>query len=160
MIQINAYKEFFDSAIAWANANADEEITVGKIITSLVMAVEENHLIKKIKDKPGIILAIKYPSADSQGDEDGYAERNKCLVYCVTKWDPGKVNDAEELENYAILQELTRRIKEYLNTSDKGPGICGVNNGLYSSLRTEWEFNVFGGYNGLSISFDLRNFTL
>ncbi|MEA4976009.1 MAG: hypothetical protein VB046_09765 [Paludibacter sp.] len=160
MIQITAFKEFFESAIVWANAKADTEITGGKTISSLIMAVEENHLIKKIKDKAGIVLAIKYPSSDSQGDEDGYAERNKCLIYCVTKWDPGKVTDAEETNHYSVLQELTRRVKEYLNTSDKGPGICGVENGLYSGFRTEWEYNIFGGYYGLSVSFDLRNFTL
>lgn len=160
MIQIKAYKAFFQAALTWANAEADTEITGGKIITGLVMAVEESHLIKKIKDKAGITLAIKYPSTDSQGDEDNYAERNKCLIYVITKWDPGKVDDDDEVTLYAVLQELTKCVKEYLITSDKGPGICGIENGLYSGFRTEWEFNIFGGYNGLSVSFDLRNFTL
>ncbi len=160
MIQITAFKEFFEAAIIWANAKADSEITGGKTISSLVMAVEENHLIKKVKDKAGIILAIKYPSADSQGDEDNYSERNKCLIFCITKWDPGKTTDQDEANNYAVLQEFTMQIKNYLITSDKGPGICGIENGLYSGFRTEWEYNIFGGYNGLSVSFDLRNFTL
>ena len=160
MIQIQAYKTFFQSAIDSANSNSDVEITGGKQITELVMTIEESHLIKKIKDKAGILLAVKYPPTDSQGDEDNYSERNKCLIYCLTKWDASKVDDTEELNHYAILQELTMKIKNYLIKYDKGEGICGIENGLYSGFRTEWEYNIFGGYNGLSISFDLRNFTL
>lgn len=160
MIQIQSYKEFFQKAIEWSNTNSNEDITGGKNIQHLVMAVEENHLVKKVKDKSGIILALRYPPSDSQGNEDNYAERNKCLIFIVMKWDASSVKESEEIGLFAALQEHTKKIKEYLLSEKKEDDFCNTENQLYSPFTTEWEYNIFGGYNGLSVSFDLRNYSL
>jgi len=31
---------------------------------------------------------------------------------------------------------------------------------LAKTIRTEWEYQIYGGFNGMSISFDLKDFSL
>ena len=52
--------EFNDEA-EWKDAPE-----LGKKIDRVIVSATESHMIKKVKDKPGIVLAAKMPDADSE----------------------------------------------------------------------------------------------
>lgn len=59
--------------------------------------------------------------------------------------------DEEELQHYALLQRIMELVKKELQAMDF---VCGELSPA-DGMLTEWEYDVFGGFNGLSIGLKL-----
>lgn len=123
-------------------------------IDGTVIAVSEKHLVKKLKDSMGLILCANYPDAVSQGTEDNYRERNSLLLFLIEKVSSGQETDEEELLHYARIQQVMQLLKTKLREMDF---FCGEVDGA-ESMTVEWEYDVFGGWNGMSIGLNLVDY--
>ena len=115
-------------------------------IDGTVIAVSEKHLVKKLRDCTGLMLCANYPDAVSQGNEDNYRERNSLLLFLIEKVPSGQETDEEELLHYARIQQVMQLLKTKLREMDF---FCGT---------VEWEYDVFGGWNGMSIGLNLVDY--
>ena len=161
MIPIKIYNTLLSQIISSVNATIDAQNIetpsfVVPHISKAIITVNEAHAIKKLKDAAGVVLIARMYDADTKtdGTTDNYAELNHQLLYVVKKTTASEFTDAAELDEYAIYQRIATLIKEYILNRK----VC--NSLLDKPFHTEWEYNVFGGYNGLSISFDLKDFDL
>lgn len=162
MINIIRFKEFLAELKAEVNSAliANDADFAGQI-GDVILSPTESHLIKKIKDKSGIVLAVKMADSDTEIDSvDNFSEHDHELLFILEKIDPASQSDDVEAETYAKLQTIMAEVKA--NIMDKGLNgtICGDEEKLSKPFKTEWEYQVFGGFNGLSVSFDLQNFRL
>lgn len=123
-------------------------------IDGTVIAVSEKHLVKKLKDSMGLILCANYPDAVSQGNEDNYREQNSLLLFLIEKVPSGQETDEEELLHYARIQQVMQLLKTKLREMDF---FCGEVEGA-ESMTVEWEYDVFGGWNGMSIGLNLVDY--
>ena len=121
-------------------------------IDGTVIAVSEKHLVKKLRDCTGLMLCANYPDAVSQGNEDNYRERNSLLL--IEKVPSGQETDEEELLHYARIQQVMQLLKTKLREMDF---FCGEVEGA-ESMTVEWEYDVFGGWNGMSIGLNLVDY--
>jgi len=150
------------------NGNTTDEIPVGLIlegkrIDKIVIASTESNLVKKIKDLSGVILALKMPDADTEMESvDNYWEMNHQLLFLLEKVNDGQLTPDSETFHYAKIQYIMKLVKEYMLS-------CGLNGWSLSEsndetlakpFHAEWEYNQFGGFNGMSVSFDLKDFSL
>lgn len=130
-------------------------------IDKVILSPTEQHMVKKLKDLSGVILAVKMPDSDSEiQTPDSYAEMNHVVAFLFEKVEPGKHSDAQERQHYNGIQATMRKVKEYILTQGLNGDGCGGDETLAKAFRTEWEYQAFGGFNGLSISFDLKDFEL
>ena len=67
----------------------------------------------------------------------------------------GQLNDEDELSHYAALQQLMVSLRDYLMSN---PFVCDNEMQVTTDLNIEWEYDIFGGWNGLSIGFKLRDY--
>lgn len=148
MINIQRYREML----------AELKERVNKVsrtkIDGTVIAVSEKHLVKKLKDSIGLMLCANYPDAVSQGNEDNYSERNSLLLFLIEKVPSGRETDEEELLHYARIQQVMQLLKTKLREMDF---FCGEVEGA-ESMTVEWEYDVFGGWNGMSIGLNLVDY--
>ena len=148
MINIQRYREML----------AELKERVNKVsrtkIDGTVIAVSEKHLVKKLKDRMGLIQCANYPDAVSQGTEDNYRERNSLLLFLIEKVPSGRETDEEELLHYARIQQVMQLLKTKLREMDF---FCGEVDGA-ESMTVEWEYDVFGGWNGMSIGLNLVDY--
>lgn len=124
-------------------------------IDGIALAVHEGHIIRKLRDRRGILLCGKYPDAQVNGGADAFSTDNQMLLFLLEKVPSGQHNDEEELAHYASLQTLMASLKTELLD---GQMMCDDSVRLTSSLTIEWEYDIFGGWNGLSVSFKLEDF--
>ena len=123
-------------------------------IDGTVIAVSEKHLVKKLRDCTGLMLCSNYPDAVSQGNEYNYRERNSLLLFLIEKVPSGQETDEEELLHYARIQQVMQLLKTKLREMDF---FCGEVEGA-ESMTVEWEYDVFGGWNGMSIGLNLVDY--
>ena len=123
-------------------------------IDGTVIAVSEKHLVKKLRDCTGLMLCANYPDAVSQGNEDNYRERNSLLLFLIEKVPSGQETDEEELLHYARIQQVMQLLKTKLWEMDS---FCAEVEGA-ESMTVEWEYDVFGGWNGMSIGLNLVDY--
>ena len=66
----------------------------------------------------------------------------------------GQQTDEAELQHYARIQRMMRILRDALLEND---AFCGeLRSG--DDLLTEWEYDIYGGWNGLSIGLDIEDF--
>lgn len=147
MIQIQRYREFLIELTAEVNKVSETPID------GVMIAVNEAHMVKKLRDAQGVWLCANYPDADLSGDYDSSEEKNKVLLFVLEKVPSGQHCDADELLHYAKMQQLTEIVKDKLLQS----GFACLELGAKDGMRTEWEYDIFGGFNGLSIGLNLTN---
>ena len=157
----------FQDGVWIYNGNVSDGIseggTVGKKIDHIVIAATESNLVKKIKDLDGVILALKMPDTDTEMESvDNYWEMNHQLLFLLEKINDGQLKPDSETFHYAKIQYIMKLVKEYMLS-------CGLNGWSLSEsndetlakpFHAEWEYNQFGGFNGMSVSFDLKDFSL
>lgn len=126
-------------------------------IDEIVIAADERHLIKRLNDKRGTVLAVSLPAADSSAnDENNYSDRNNIFLFILEKKHQDQT-EIEELAHYQEMQVIAKGIKEFIiEQKEAGSEFFAFAN--ESRIRTEAEYNVFGGYNGYSIGFELKDF--
>lgn len=148
MINILRYREILAELKARINARTETQID------GVVIAVSDKHLTKKLKDQAGLFLCSNYPDAESKGGADNYREDNRLLLFLLEKVPAGDETDEEEMTHYAQIQEVMQVLKEEIRSLDF---VCGEISGG-EEISTEWEYDVFGGFNGLSIGLKLADY--
>ncbi|WP_321424861.1 hypothetical protein [uncultured Bacteroides sp.] len=149
MIGIQRFREILVEISSQANAELEDKID------KCVLAVKEDHLQKKITDMPGVVLCANFPDAEMQREHaDKYSEDNIILLMLLEKVNAGEQTEEQELQHYAKMQTIIQKIKEiigqrYFNCDELRTG---------HKIRTEWEYNVYGGFNGLSIALTLEDY--
>lgn len=150
MIEIKRFKEWLIELKESVNIQTD----VAQI-DNVAIAVREGHMIRKLKDKRGIILCAKYPDCKTSGDIDSYTGDNDIVLFLLEKVPSGLQTDEDELTHYAGLQQLMLILRDQLM---KAPFVCNDELQVKSDLTIEWEYDIFGGWNGLSIGFKLQDY--
>jgi|GEM_PF-709935 len=120
-------------------------------LKGFVLVANEKHLVRKLGDKSGVWIAVTIPSADPESpDEDNVAENNIFWMFILEKVDPGSLSNADELQHYQKIQDITTAIKNWLrNQKLEGNEFLEFLN--LASLHTDPEYQ-FGGWNGWSIN--------
>lgn len=129
-------------------------------IDQVVVGVTEVQLSKKLNDKKGVLLVGYLPTSNSDiQTADNYSEDNHCLLFIMEKREPSKYTEEKELKHLDDMQKIMREVKQWI-LSHGFNGDTGEPETLSKPFRTEWEHQIYGNYNGLSISFDLKDFEL
>ncbi|RGN42590.1 MULTISPECIES: hypothetical protein [unclassified Bacteroides] len=150
MIKIKEFREFV--ADIRGKVNADME----NAIAGTIVAVKEEHLIKKLKDKDKLWLCSNFPDADDiVENRDSYNTNNHVLFFLLEKVSSGQQNDEEEAEFYERIQEVMEKVKELIKTDITS---CSYSYKAPKNIKTEWEYNIYGGFSGMSIGFDLKDY--
>lgn len=150
MIDIVKFREILLELRARTNLASGEER-----ITGVAMAVREGHMIKKLKDKEGIWLCANYPDATDTGNTDMHSSQNRVLLFLLEKVASGQHTDEEELLHYARLQRLFLLLRDELRNRES---YCGEFASNGADMKIEWEYDIFGGWNGLSVSINLEDY--
>lgn len=148
MIEIKLYKELLMDLVAKVNLQVKDRIE------GVQMGVHEGHLQKKLKDREGVWLCSNFPDAELRGEFDNYEEQNKVVLFLVEKVPSGKWTDDQELEHYARLQRIMGAVKQALLASELACTELKADKGM----RTEWEYDIFGGFNGLSLGLNMTDY--
>ena len=125
-------------------------------IDSYILAATEESLIKKIKDKSGIILAAVIPSADPDSESvDNIKENNISYLFIISKLDSSSKTPEAELTLYEQTQDAINLVKKQI-LADKNdyanyPFLYELDP---NTIHTDPENNIFGGYDGWSISLE------
>lgn len=117
-------------------------------VSGVCLGVSEGQLIKKLRDKKGVWLCANYPAFKVNGKEDASVDTYGILLYLVEKVPSGSQSDEEEIQHYARMQRLMVDLIEELI----GPAWNCLDLVPVDGLNVEWEYDVFGGWNGMSVS--------
>lgn len=153
MIPINYYREFVAELVNYAKqaAQLNEDVTIR-------LAVTEQQLINLLKDQGGIVVAGNIPGADITQANSWYQSEGECLLLVLEKMPEDYQGMEQEFERYAVLQRLMTEIVRILTNADGFDRFCDKGKMDYSRpLVVEWEYNTYGGFNGLSVTFRLKD---
>lgn len=147
MINILQFRELCIELQHKVNAISDSQID------TVVMAVREEHMVKKLQNKFSITLCASFPDAQSSGTEDNYTDNQQAFFFVVKRLAPGQLDDETEITTYAELQDIMLNLRDvireyYSECMDIIPE---------ESYKIEWEYQIFGGVNGLSMGVTFKN---
>lgn len=152
MIPINDYRQFVSELVNSAKtaAKIDDNITIR-------LAVTETQLVNLLKDKAGIVVAGNIPGAEIS-KRSWFQSEGECLVMVLEKMPEDYQGTESEFESYSKLQQLMIEIVRLLTNYDGFDNFCDKGEVDYSRpLVVEWEYNTYGGFNGLSVTFKLKD---
>jgi len=150
MIAINNYRQFIAELVAAAARNCEEETP------KIKLAVTEDQLINMLKDMAGIVVAGNIPGSDIHHKSYTWSE-GECIIYVLEKWPADKQGIQWEYDEFARIQRLMAAIVRLL-TGEDFQEFCDQGELDYSrGLTIEWEYNNFGGFNGMSAAFRLKD---
>lgn len=153
MIAINDYRQFIAELVNYAKAEAG---FTGDI--TIRLAVTESQLINLLKDQAGVVVAGNIPGADISNGAGWFQSDGECLLYVIEKMSEDRQGTEREFDRYAELQRLMIEIVKLLANADGFDRFCDKGQMDYSRpLVVEWEYNTLGGFNGLSVSFRLKD---
>lgn len=153
MITLHSLQELAADCMAEVNTKLESDKIAG-----CVLCIDEKHAVKKLGDRTGIQLLVKYPSSDTEGrNEDNYSESNDLLIYVIEKWDEGQFNYQQEMDRFNLLQQVNRKVKGYFKHNIRAL-MC--ERSLDKPFHTEFEYMQFGSWNGLSNSFSVKDYDL
>ena len=75
------------------------------------------------------------------------------IFFICEKIASGSKTDEEELLHYAKLQRIMCVLKEIIRQDE----YCNYLS-VGSKMRTEWEYSMFGGFNGLSLGLTIADY--
>lgn len=152
MIQINDYRQFIAELINYARQQAGIEDSI-----TIRLAVTESQLVNILKDLNGIVVAGNIPGADLSRSSYFQSE-GECLLMVLEKMPEDEQGLESENERFATLQRLMVEIIRLLTNQDGFDRFCDKGEIDYTRpLHIEWEYNTYGGFNGLSVTFRLRD---
>jgi len=152
MIPINDYRQFVSELInsAKTEAKIDDDIAIR-------LAVTETQLVNLVKDKAGIVVAGNIPGAKIS-KSSWFQSEGECLIMVLEKMPEDRQGTEAEFESYAKLQQLMIEIVRLLINYSGFGSLCDKGEVDYSRpLVVEWEYNTYGGFNGLSVTFKLKD---
>lgn len=152
MIPINDYRQFVSELVNSAKkaAKIDDDIAIR-------LAVTETQLVNLLKDKAGIVVAGNIPGAEIS-KSSWFQSEGECLLMVLEKMPEDYQGTESEFESYSKLQQLMIEIVRLLTNYDGFDNFCDKGEVDYSRpLVVEWEYNTYGGFNGLSVTFKLKD---
>ena len=152
MIPINDYRQFVSELVnsAKTKAKIDDNITIR-------LAVTETQLVNLVKDKAGIVVAGNIPGAEIS-KSSWFQSGGECLIMVLEKMPEDRQGTEAEFESYAKSQQLMIEIVRLLINYSGFGSLCDKGEVDYSRpLVVEWEYNTYGGFNGLSVTFKLKD---
>lgn len=153
MIEINNYCEALLEVMSAVNNRLKDAGSSDKIKEFIAVPAEPS-LLKKIKDRDGILLCASYPPCDSNAtDSDNVEETNSALLFLLEKVDESSMDDADERNHFAKMQRIANMVKKELQQSNFG---CDKGFTTDGQIHIEWEYN-YAGMNGLSLAFSLTD---
>lgn len=147
MINILQFRELCIELQHKVNAISDSQID------TVVMAVREEHMVKKLQNKLGTTLCASFPDAQSSGTEDNYTDNQQAFFFVVKRLAPGQLDDETEITTYAELQDIMLNLRDVIRDYYSE---C-MNIIPEESYKIEWEYQIFGGVNGLSMGITFKN---
>lgn len=132
----------------WCIELMSEVNTDEMLIHSLVMGVKEEHIIKKLRDRTGVCLCVNYPDATGNGADDAETDVQACYFFVVQKVNPGSQTDDQEIQHYHQLQYVMNLLRKAVH---EGTRSSCVGLDVDVNDKIEWEYQIFGGFNGLSM---------
>lgn len=148
MIDIKNFREYIGELVYKTNQELDNKIE------HIVFAVNESHMMKKLQNKYGVCLCFSYPDAQATGESDNFRDLQQVFIFVCQRVSPGQLNEEGELEIYSRLQNIMLTFREYLRNSESDcVGIVPE-----ESYKIEWEYQIFGGLNGLSMGLKFKSY--
>lgn len=119
----------------------------------VLYVVREDHLQRKLAGAAGLFLCVVLPSAQSTGGPDAVYDVNTVLLYVLRNHVKADSTDESELGDYASLQDLasTIKLRVIADADAQTPPMTFLDR---RSVAIDPEWNVAGGYNGYSITFE------
>lgn len=153
MIPINDYRQFIAELVNYAKQEADF-----KEDTTIRLAVTESQLVNLLKDQPGVVVAGNIPGAEISNATGWFKSEGECLLMVLEKMANDRQGTEKECERYAQLQRLMTEIVKLLINADGFDRFCDKGEMDYARpIVVEWEYNTYGGFNGLSATFMLKD---
>lgn len=119
----------------------------------VLYVVREDHLQRKLGGAAGLFLCVVLPSAQTTGGADAVVDVNTVLLYVLRNHVKANATDESELGDYAAMQELASSIRQRIIT-DADTQTTPMTFLDRRSVAIDPEWNVAGGYNGYSITFE------
>lgn len=123
--------------------------TANSAIADYVLCAHEAHLVNKLKDKRGIILAAIYPSTERKGANDAIISENTTWLFVLEKMNNSATN-ADEVAQYQRLHEVVQSLFKFIEDDGAGCSLFFERYQVGSTIMP--EYNEFGGFNGWSFS--------
>lgn len=157
MIEVNLYREFLSELATRTARSLNEENQLLQhpvCFSNVVAAMNEGHLITLLKDLDGILLCGNVPGAHLQ--RGSYVESQaECIIYILEKSPKDRQGTPWEFDRYALMQHLMSHLCSILMGKDAFHMLCESGAMTVDELNVEPEYNVYGGFNGWSVTFTL-----
>lgn len=156
MIEINLYRQFMvELANRVETAHNEEYSSCNPLrFASVVAAVEESQLVTLLKDRQGIILCGNIPGARLISGSPVKSE-GACVLFILEKSPKDRQGTDWEFDRYAVMQQLMSELCEILLGKDAFQMLCQSGTMAVETLDVGPEYNIYGGWNGWSVSFRL-----
>lgn len=160
MIALNDYRAMIAQLRTLATAELrrryPEEFTGERVIDHVVLAIDDAHLVNLLKDKQGVILCGNIPGFELQ-QYGGMLSTSNCVLFLVEKMSKDLQGSDREFGRYQHLQLIMTEIIRQIDGDYLQQTMCALGLQRIADLNIEWEYNIFGGFNGLSLGFRLRD---
>ena len=156
MIEVNLYRQFMvELAHKVADAfNGEFHPQPELEFSKVVAAMNEGQLITLLKDLSGILLCGNVPGAELT--KGTYIESEaQCILYILEKSPKDRQGTDWEFDRFAVTQHLMSKLCEILMGRDAFTMLCESGQMSVDHLNVEPEYNIYGGFNGWSVTFKL-----
>ena len=151
MIAINDYRQFIAELVAAASKLS------GVRVDSIRLAVTEQQLVTLLKDLKGVVVCGDIPDATLTYPTGGWRSENECFLFVLEKMVRDRQAQEDEFCRYGRLQQLMAAIVRLL-TGEELQEFCDRGQIEHAKpITVEWEYATFGGFNGLSCRFYMRD---
>lgn len=148
MIDIKSFREYLSGLVYMVNKDLESKIE------HIVMAVNESHMAKKLQNKAGVCLCVSYPDAQAVGEPDNTQDTQQAFLFVCERVSPGQLDGESEVMLYAKLQHIMLTLRESMRESEDD---C-IDILPEESYKIEWEYQIFGGVNGLSMGLKFKSY--
>lgn len=148
MIDIKAFREYISELVYETNQELENKIE------HIVLSVNESHMTKKLQNKSGVCLCVSYPDAQAVGQPDNAKDSQQAFIFVCQRVSPGQLDEEGELALYSELQHIMLVFRDFLRGAEND---C-VDIIPEESYKIEWEYQIFGGLNGLSMGLKFTNY--
>lgn len=148
MIDIKAFREYISELVYKTNQELENKIE------HIVLSVNESHMTKKLQNKSGVCLCVSYPDAQAVGVSDNVKDSQQAFIFVCQRVSPGQLDEEGELALYCELQHIMLVFRDSLRGAESD---C-VDIIPEESYKIEWEYQIFGGLNGLSMGLKFTSY--
>lgn len=158
MIEVNLYRQFISELAARVNSLYAQWASLNNFpsekISAVVSAMSEGQLVTLLSDRPGIILCGNVPGADISR-ASFLQSVAQCILYIVEKSPKDRQGTDDEFLRFAVTQRLMSFLCQILMDTDSLHMLCQSGKMKVDALNVEPEYNIYGGFCGWSVSFNL-----